>query len=268
MPYTADDFFSLRTSIVQNSILNPLLVGVITKEPEPIIVGKALVPLRGTYRRIVQKAKGPYCKLPSYIMADIKVQLYPECRIGYSYNDYPIFWEHFTSSTGLESIQKLKKIVRIINQKYKISNSKADSLFSSPPKSLVNLLKVNKISPNIWKNGFSKKFEPVATAPIDDAELEAYYKNLQVRLNDWRNFNKILISILKNHEFKSDKLSFGSLSVRRITSEGKMLYFYFKSFYEPSPQSTYVNCCDLTPTRWEIINPAIDIFTLRNMFST
>jgi len=267
MPYTVDDFFALRTSIVQNSLLNHLLVGVISKETTPITVGKALIYLKGAYRRIVQKAKGPNGKLPSYIMADIRVQLYPECKIGYSYNDYPIFWERFISSDGLESIQKLKKIIRSINHQYNISASKADKIFSSPPTSLENLLRLNRTSPNIWKNGFARSFDPTKTEPISEEELDKYYKLLQVRLTDWRNFNNILISIVKSNVFNITSTKFGTLTVTQNSLLGKMLSFYFKPFYEGSPQSAYVNLSDLTPSRWELLDLKIDIFTLRNVFT-
>jgi len=268
MPYIVEDFFTLRTAILNNSILSQLLAGIVSHTKTPIIVGKSLIWLKGVYRGIIKKEKGKNGKLPNYIMADVRVQLIDGIKIGYSYQDYPIFWEKHLSEQDKLNVSTLKKIVKAISSQYKINASKADKIFSLLPESLVNLLETNNFSKNFWKNGFSKPIKQPPCNLIDEQELDKYYKLLATRLDDWRHFNSILISLAKKGYFEIENPKFGKILASSHPIDKNMVCFSFISYLDNTRSSAYINCFDLTPLRWEILNPDIDIFTLRKVFTS
>ena len=264
MQYTFSNFLAVRDLIIQNSILNQILAAYLSDRKEPIVVGKALKKLEGKLRNQVRKEKGD--KLPNYIMADIVISLDKACKIGYSYEHYPTIWTSQREKPPFGNVTHMKAITNIIIQAYSFNAAHTDKIFSKLPKSLSNLLEINKISPNYWKTGFSKPIPKGTGKIVVQSELAEPYTILYRRLADWRIFNKILISIMKKGFVEMSNPKFGLLKVYHEPGKDQ-IRFYFNSYIDDSNFSVSVSCFDLTPERWEAQNYSIDIFTLRNIFS-
>jgi len=145
-----------------------------------------------------------------------------------------------------------------------IASAKTDKTFSALPQSLRDLLEVSKISSHYWLTGSSKKLkEPQAS--ISQQELKQYEKILLSRLEDWRNFNKILISLINTGKFEIYKEKIGHLTIEKSTFNA-MLLCVFKPAYEGGSTSGLINAKDLTPVGWENVKMEIEIFTLKNLF--
>ena len=265
MKYKLQDFLALRTLIIHNSVLNPLLAASLSDNQSPVIVGKALVKLEGKLRSQLKAERGP--KLPKYIMADILVSIGKDAKIGYSHLHFPPIWTSSLVTPNRGNISRLKSITQSVTKSYRINPAKADKIFTKLPPSLVNLLEENGMSSKYWYSGFSKTIKKSSSHRLNASELEKYYSALYRRLQDWRIFNKILISVIKKGFFEISNPDFGMLSVSRGCVGDDYLSISFVSYIDDTRQSAYLSCYNFTPTRWEVLNPSIDIFTLRKLFS-
>ena len=54
MKYAFKDFITIRTQILQNSILNSLLLAYLSASKGPVFVGKTLVKLEGELKKLVK----------------------------------------------------------------------------------------------------------------------------------------------------------------------------------------------------------------------
>jgi len=263
MTYRAEDFLTLRARILMNIVLNKLLTATLLDSHSPIAVGSSLMHLDGKLKKMMNK--GPKTKFPQYILADIIVTLNTSVSIGYIYGDFPPVIKQNITRPGDNIIVCLKRISAYICQTYSLHAAKADKVFSDSPDSLRILLECEGISYNYWKTGFSKKLKGACPDDITPAELQNYRKVLENRLNDWRNFNKILIGLIKNGRFEISVPEFGSFTVEKAPLDTRMSCL-FESAREITRILEVPHYKDFNPIDWEKANYAVDIFTLRKLF--
>lgn len=264
MNFQASEFLTIRTLIIRNKVLNTILASAITRPNAPITLGTALIKLEGKLRVIEREKRTSNTSLPRYVMANIVVSLGKTFSIGYTYNNSPIIWVEHVNRNGETYIACLKNFTKYVCEKFSFNATHADRIFSRIPSSLTVLLESEHVSAHFWRTGITKKPAKIA-AKISERELEKYRSNLMTRLNDWRSFNIMLISIIKNRIFSLDCPAVGNLTLSRPLHDG-MFYITFKSYIEEKQLSSIVHCDDLNPASWDKLNCEIDIFTLRKVF--
>jgi len=265
MTHNAKDFLKLRELILKNCVYNQLLQAYLLDKHNNIKVGHSLVRVYGKLMRYIVESKGEKAKLPRFVLADIVVSLGTDLRIGHSYNDFPVINMKVIKRQGSQ-LSSLKHLADEISKTYSIHASKQDKIFSKFPQSLPILLERNQISSHFWCTGLSKRFKNVSGEFIDEPELERYYKNLYSRLNDWRNFNTILIQLINNGQFELENPGFGKISIQPI-SFNSSLSCTFHSYQDSQFLHDIVDYSSFTPINWEVENNSIDIFTIRKLFA-
>jgi len=249
MDYKAADFLNLRKQIVSNAILNKLMVATLSGTQEPINVGKALIRLNGKLRGAVCESKGPKGKIPSYVMVDIMVSLASSpAIISHKYKDYPEIVQHHSVAANLSCGAYLKNLTTAIMNSYDVNPAKADKIFSSLPESVSILLESSRISTNYWKTGFPKALKKVSRDDVILEELDEYYEALCSRLQAWRAFNSILISLVNKRHFVFEKPTIGKV-VADIMSKSEVLLFS-KDYVTHEFQSHIVKYSTLSPIHW------------------
>lgn len=220
MKYELSDFLTIRTKILQNSVLNSLLIAYLSSAKSPIFVGKTLVKLDGKLKKMVKESKEGE-KTPSFIMVNVFALINDvPATLGYIYKDFPPV---FLGRTIFSNTQKIKDTAKgsiiyyfkllstVICNIYPLNASSADKIFSKPPNSFSNFLEANGISTSYWQTGFPKKIKKVALKDVEKSELEEYYEALNKRLLIWRNFNLLLIELAKKGRSKISHSEYGEV---------------------------------------------------------
>lgn len=218
MKYELSDFLTTRTQILQNSVLNNLLIAYLSSSKGPVFVGKTLIKLEGKLKDLVKESnEDKNKKLPNFVMVDVFAIINDvPAKIGYIYKDFPPVYFAYPI-TGIKEASKksiiyyLKFISVLVCNSYFLNASSADKIFSKPPSSFLALLNYNKISINFWKTGFHKRIKTQSFEDVKESELEEYYETLNKRLSFWRNFNLLLIELIKKGRFKISHSEYGEV---------------------------------------------------------
>lgn len=259
MPYQAQDFMDLRSRIIKNSVLSNLLIACLTNQPNPIPVGTAFFTFKNSLRWEIKKREN---KKKTAAMCNVVASIGLSFSIGYSYLGYDPVWTNHLKKPNKSYIGCLKDLTNKICEAYSLNATHADKIIGRLPDSLITLLEANKISANLWKVGFPRKFKK-DTGPINESELQDYYNKLTARLEDWRNFNNILIQLFKEQHFELDNPKVGRLEVDKSVLNQRYL-FKFTSYVDNAHTSQVVHTRDINPVSWR---NELDIFTLRQLFS-
>ena len=222
MKYAFKDFITIRTQILQNSILNSLLIAYLSASKGPVFVGKTLVKLEGELKKLVKESKEfEDKKLPNFIMVNVFVLINDvPATLGYIYKDFPPVYLGRTIFANMKIIKDtarknivyyLKLVSNVVYNVYSINASSADKVFSNPPSSFSTFLEANGISISFWQTGFSKKIKMVSLGDIEEDELDEYYEALNKRLLVWRNFNLLLIELIKKGRYTISHSEYGEV---------------------------------------------------------
>ena len=249
--YTANDFISIRASILKNHILNKLLIKSLESSSSAFShafpVGTSIVRLTGKSRAEMAKQKE---KLPNYIYATILVKMAnPHFTIGYSYPDIPDVWGNVITAKSTNVVANLKFLSTIIFTTYPPVASKEDKVFSDMPQSLCVLLEQDNISRYFWKRSLPRAIKS-SGGDINEEELNEYGERLKIKLLDTRIFNSILIDLLKSGRFEKEVPEVGKLTVDKIRPLST-LHMGFADYASNNFSSMIWEYADLTPLTWE-----------------
>lgn len=249
MKYTVNDFLNLRIRILRNSILNHLLVAVLSGNKGPIKVGTSIIRLEGELKNQIIASKKENSNVPNFIKVDVEISLDTvPAVIQYSYKDFPPVCLRHNVTLEKSYTTYLRNLACKVCDLFSMNASKADKIFSALPKSLTLLLNSQKLSSYFWKSGIIRKASSTSTSDIDENELCAYYDNLRQRLSDWRNFNLLLINLISDKGLHIDKPRKGKMDVYALSDNQWLIactLFPNSEFY-----SYIINPENFSPVGW------------------
>jgi hypothetical protein len=181
----------------------------------------------------------------------------PCFAIGLKYKDHPIIWEYPRVRPN-----NLRQLAEFIYTKYSINSSKSDKIFSELPLDVSLFLEDNFLSENYWRLGFTKRIKKDKHDELNIKEIEAYYKKLEFRNQEYQTFNKILISILKGNSYNARNV-WGHIQIKMHKGNSKNKLNI--EFYSESDGKTYTDVLPIeifSPTLWNSVDSSVDKSTL------